>query len=97
MIVPYKVTIAPDGKVTTAGNPPTTPPKSVTSDQVAKLSGLVRDAMGKLKSQRCPHSFPDEASGFITAQGKTVIVLGSCDADFTKLFTALTNALGLNQ
>ena len=98
LIVPYAITIAPDGKVTAAGNPPVKPPTSLTSAQVEKLSGLVRNGMGKLtKNLQCPHTFPDEASEFITAMGKTVVIRGTCSADFTKLWDALTNELGLNQ
>lgn len=97
LIVPYAITIAPDGKVTAAGNPPVKPPTSLTSAQVGKLSGLVRDGIGKLKSLQCAHALPDEATYFITALGKTVSVHGTCKPDFTKLLDALTNELGLNQ
>jgi hypothetical protein len=95
LIVPYTVTIARDGTVTTDGSPPVAP-KSLTSDEDAKLSGLVRDAFGSLKSRQCPGTFPDEASQFITAMGKTVTVRGTCEPGFTKLWNSLTNALGLN-
>ena len=97
LLVPYQITIAPSGAIRVKGTPPVTPPKSLTHAQDEKLSGLVRDAMGKLESQQCPRTFPDEAAEFIQAMGKQVIVRGSCDADFTKLWNALTNELGLNQ
>ena len=96
--MPYAITIAPDGKVTAAGNPPVKPPTSLTSAQVEKLSGLVRAGLGKLKSRlQCAHTFPDAASDFITALGKTVVVRGDCEPGFRKLWDALTNELGLNQ
>lgn len=96
LIVPYSITIAPDGTVTSGGNPPVKPPASLTSAQVETLSSLVRAGMPKLTPLLCGHSFPDEASSFITAQGKTVTVRGDCEPGFTKLYNALTAALGLN-
>jgi hypothetical protein len=95
LIVPYSVTIAPGGAVTTQGNPPVKP-KSLPSAKDVELSGLVRDGFGKLKSEQCPGTFPDEASQFITAMGKTVTVRGTCEPGFTKLWDSLTGALGLN-
>ena len=96
LIVPYAITIAPGGAVTTAGNPPAKP-VSLSSAQDEELSRLVRAEIGKLKSLQCGKTFPDEASMFITALRKTVVVRGNCEPGFTKLFYKLTNALGLNQ
>lgn len=95
LIVPYSVTIAPGGAVTTQGNPPVKP-KSLTSAKDVELSGLVRSEFGKLKSEQCPGTFPDEAAQFITAMGKTVTVRGTCEPGFTQLWNELTTALGLN-
>ena len=94
LIVPYSVTIAPGGAVTTTGSPPATP-TPLTRAQDMVLSNQVRDEIGKLKSASCPGDFPDEASLFITALGKTVRVRGNCDRDFLNLFDALTTATGL--
>jgi hypothetical protein len=97
MIMPYEITIAPDGTVSARGNPPNTLPKSITSAQDEDLSGQVRDEIGKLTSLSCPKTFPDEAASFITAAGKTVTVRGTCEPAFQTLFNALTNALHLNE
>jgi len=97
LIVPYAITIAPDGTVTATGNPPVKPPTSLTSAQEEKLSGLVRDELGKLTTLQCGHTLPDAASNFITAMGRTVVVRGDCEPRFSKLFDALANELGLNQ
>jgi hypothetical protein len=95
-LVPYEVTIAPGGAVTTKGAPPVKP-VALTSAQDEALSKLVRRDFGKLKSLQCGGSFPDEATFFITALGKTVSVRGTCEPTFTKLVNAISNALGLNQ
>jgi len=97
LIAPYTISIAPGGAVTAEGNPPVKPPTSLTSAQDEMLSRLVRNGMGKLTTLQCAGSFPDEASSFITALGKTVSVRGTCEPGFTKIYDALTNALGLNQ
>lgn len=94
LIAPYTVTIAPGGAVTTSGSAPATA-KSVTSAQDSLLSNQVQDGFGKLTSSVCPGTFPDEAAFFITAEGKTVTVRGTCDQDFATLFDALTSAVGL--
>ena len=91
----YKITIAPGGAVTVQGNPPVKPPASLTSAQDEALSVQVRNAIPMLTSVVCAHTFPDEASQFITALGKTVYVRGDCDPDFRKLYDALSNALEL--
>ena len=93
LIAPYSITIAPGGAVTTTGSPPATP-ASLTSAQDLLVSNQVRDGIGKLKSESCPGDFPDEASFFITALGKTVTVRGNCEQGFTDLFNALTTAVG---
>jgi len=97
MIMPYTITIAPNGTVTSEANPPATPPKSISSAEVERLSNLVRDSIDKLTTLQCAHSLPDETSNFITALGKNVTVRGNCEPGFTKLSNSLTNALGLNQ
>jgi len=95
-MIPWSVTIAPDGTVTTQGNPPVKP-TALTSEKAAELSRLVGAGIGKLSSLLCGRTFPDESSLFITANGKTVTVRGTCEPSFTKLWYALTNALKLNQ
>ncbi|MDX6481043.1 MAG: hypothetical protein QOG85_1553 [Gaiellaceae bacterium] len=93
MIMPYTVTIAPDGTVTATGNPPVAAPASITSAQAEDLSQQVRDQLGKLTGIQCGGTLPDAAANFITALGKTVTVRGDCEPRFNKLFAALTNAL----
>ena len=97
LIMPYVITIASDGSVTSTGNPPVKPPASITSAQVDSLSSQIRAGIGKLTSLQCGHTLPDEAATFITALGKTVTVRGSCEPKYTTLYDALSNALGLNQ
>jgi hypothetical protein len=98
-MVPYTITIAPGGAVSTTGQPPTKGPPSdswrLTSAEDAKLSRLVRNSFGNLKSEQCSGTFPDESAVFITALGKTVTVRGNCEPGFTKLWSAVTTALGL--
>ena len=77
------------------GSPPSTP-AALTSPQDESLSRQVPDGIGKLKSLQCGGTFPDEATYSIAALGKTVAVRGTCEPGFTKLWNALTNALGLN-
>jgi len=96
-LAPFAITIAPDGKVTAAGATPVKPPAALTSAQDDEVSRLVRDGFGKLKSIQCAGTFPDEATFYITALGKTVSVRGACEPGFTKLWDSVTNALGLNQ
>ena len=93
-IVPYSFTIAPGGAVSAKGIAGAAP-KSVTSAEDERLSGLVRDSFLKLKSEQCPGTFPDESAMFITALCKTVTVRGTCEPGFTKLWNALAKAVGL--
>ena len=95
-VMPYSITIAPGGAVTTKGFPPVKP-KPLTSAEDVELSRLVRARIGKFKTLLCARSLSDEASRFITALGKTVAVRGTCEPGFTKLLYALTNALDLNK
>ncbi len=95
-LVPYEITIAPGGAVTAKGIPPAKP-TALTGGQDEQISKLVRQGFGKLKSEQCAGSFPDEATEFITAMGKTVSVRGNCEPGFTTLWDSLTSALGLNQ
>jgi len=90
-MVPDAATIAPGGAVTFS-NPSVTAAK-LTKAQDERLSSLVRNGIGKLKSEQCPGTFPDESSLFITALGRTVTVRGTCEPGFTKLWSALSNAL----
>jgi hypothetical protein len=92
-MVPYSVTIAPDGAVTATGaNPPS---GRLTSAQDAAISARVRSDLPGLKSESCPGTFPDESATFITALGKTVTVRGPCEPGFTKLWNAVARALGV--
>lgn len=94
-MVPYQVTILPGGTVKATGVPPSKP-KALTSAQDETFSLRVKHELGNYKSLYCGHTFPDEASYFITALGRTVAVRGSCEPGFTKLWSDLANAVGLN-
>jgi hypothetical protein len=92
-ILPYSVTIAPDGAVTATGaNPPS---GKLTSAQAAELSARVRSDLPGLKSESCPGTFPDESAMFVTALGKTVTVRGTCEPGFTKLLSSFAKTLGV--
>jgi hypothetical protein len=93
-MVPYSITIAPGGNVSTTGNPPATP-KSLSSAKDAEVSGHVRSSLPNLQSEQCSGTFADESEMFITALGKTVTVRGGCEPGFTLLWGELTSALGL--
>jgi len=92
-MVPWSVTIAPDGSLTTQGSPPAKP-KSLTSAKDAELSRLVRSDFAKLKSEQCAGTFPDESGMFITALGKTVSVRGDCENGFNNVWNELAFTLG---
>ncbi len=67
-MAPVYFDIARSGVLSTTGSPHA---GAITSREVSKLSGLVRAAFPGLESERCPGSFPDESSIYITALGKT--------------------------
>jgi hypothetical protein len=94
-MVPYAITILPGGTLKTTGVPPAKP-TALTSAQDETFSLRVKHELGSYQTLLCGHTFPDEASYFITALGRTVAVRGSCEPGFTKLWDDLANALGLN-
>ena len=92
-MVPAAVIIWPGGHVTTVDRIGVNQ-ASISSAEDAKLSRLVRNAFPTLESKQCPGTFPDESSLFITALGTRVTVRGTCEPGFTKLFSAIQDALG---
>jgi hypothetical protein len=94
-MMPYSVTIAPGGAVTSTGNSPVTP-KPVASVREKYLSLLVRGRLWNLKSEQCKGTLPDESSMFVTALGRTVTVRGTCESSFTQMWHDLASAVGLN-
>ena len=94
----WSITIAPGGGVTTTGDV-SWYLSSVPRGQDTYLSGLVRDAIGKLKSENCPGTSPDGPALFIGALGKTVTVRGKCNQGFARVWRALvrTSVVGSRQ
>ena len=97
-IVPAKVSIGKDGRVTSTGSEP----------KLAQASVSLRNGLGKLAtaegffsmpvSTQCPATLPDIAARFITvsAGGKTrtVSVHGTCKPAFEELYAVLSAAVG---
>ena len=96
-IRPYTVSIAADGKVAVSGSA-TAGRTKLTAGQLATLNRAVTDArFGAFPpTTNCPRTLPDIATTFIRFGAKTVRVHGGCIARYTKLFTALSNAVKLS-
>jgi hypothetical protein len=96
-IRPYTVSIASSGKVSVSGAA-TAGRMKLTAAQLATLDRAVTVAkFGALPPMtNCPGTLPDVATTFIRFGAKTVRVHGSCLARYTKLFTALSNAVKLS-
>ncbi len=98
-IIPAKVTIGKDGRVTPTGGLHTT---------LAQASTALRNGLGKLAqaegfftlptSIACPGVNPDVASQFVTAsvagKTRTVTVRGACRAAFNELYAVLSASVG---
>jgi hypothetical protein len=95
-IRPYTVSIASGGKVSVSGAA-TAGRMKLTAAQLATLDRAVTVAkFGALPPMtNCPGALPDVATMFVRFGAKTVRVHGSCVARYTKLFTALSNAVKL--
>jgi len=98
-IVPAKVSIGRDGRVTTTGAVQTTLTQASTSlrNGLAKLA-LAEGFFSMPKFTACAGVNPDVASTFVTvsAAGKTrtVTVHGSCRSAFEELYAVLSASVG---
>lgn len=94
-MVPWQVTIEPNGRVHGSGAVQPTRHR-LSHAKVAALSRLVRDDFAAgLKSRLCPGTNPDVGSDFIHAYGRTVRVHGNCEPRFHRLWDTLGRAVGL--
>jgi len=98
-IIPFKVTIGKDGRVTTTGSGHVT---------LTQASTALRNGLAKLAQAEgfwtmpafiaCPGTNPDVAAHFVTvsAGGKTRTVTshGSCRAPFEELYAVLSASVG---
>jgi hypothetical protein len=100
-IIPAKVTIGRDGRVTTTGGFRTT----LVQASLPLRNGLARLARAEgfftmSPSILCPGAHPDVAAQFVTvsADGKTrtVTVHGNCKAQFNELYAVLSAAAGVS-
>jgi hypothetical protein len=98
-IVPAKVSIGKDGRVTTTGAVKTT----LTQASLPLRNGLARLARAEgfftmPASIACPGVNPDIASNFVTVtaggKSRTVTVHGSCRPAFEELYAVLTASVG---
>jgi hypothetical protein len=94
-IVPWQVTIEPDGRV--RRDEITDPPRHrIRHAEFVSLSRLVRrDLVAGLASRRCPNINPDVGSRFVRDFGRTVSVHGDCESRFNTLWDTLARAVGL--
>lgn len=98
-IVPAKVSIGRDGRVTTTGAVKAT----LTQASLPLRNGLARLAQAEgffsmPVFTACPGVNPDVASSFVTVgaggKSRTVTVHGSCRATFEELYAVLTASVG---
>jgi len=98
-IIPFKVTIGKDGRVTTTGSGHVT----LTQASTALRNGLAKLAQAEgfwtmPAFTACPGTNPDVAAHFVTvnAGGKTRTVTshGSCKAPFEELYAVLSASVG---
>jgi hypothetical protein len=96
-IRPYTVSIATDRVIHSSG-PVTAGRTKLTATQLAILDRAV--AVARFASlpamTNCPGTLPDIATTFIRVGAKSVRVHGGCVPRFSKLFTALSNAVKLS-
>jgi hypothetical protein len=99
-IRPFTITIARDGSVAATG--PVQPLKSrLDPRQLAKLARVVNAQrfFALPQTTLCPDALPDVASQFVIVHKgsltRRVLVHGGCSPGLTKIYTALTNAVGL--
>jgi len=93
-IIPFTVTVAASGRVTTTGAAPAHR-TTVTKAQLAAVERVVIAAhYSKLPAvTACPGTLPDVAAQWIRADGRTVRVHGGCLAGFNRVWDALNRAV----
>ena len=90
-IVPYRVSIQPNGSVRASGLH-TTPRRQISPAQVRQLRVEIERA--DLASLRCPGALPDIAGRYIRYGGHTYLVHGGCEARFERVWLDLLRAVG---
>jgi hypothetical protein len=90
----YHVTIQPDGSVQSKGSLPASR-RQIAPTRVRQLEREIQQA--HLASRQCAGVLPDIASRYIRVAGRTVMVHGSCDQDFQRIWTDLVQAAGLSR
>lgn len=92
-IMPFAVTIATSGVVTSTGPAPVRV-KRLTKQQLAVLNRVVVEtSFAKVPAvTACPNTLPDVAAQFIRVGGRTVRVHGNCLGRFNRLWAALSKA-----
>jgi hypothetical protein len=90
-IVPYRVSIQPDGSVR-AGGTHANPRRRISRARVRVLR--LRIERADLASRSCPGVLPDIAGRYIRYGGRTVTVHGTCEPGFERVWNDLTRAVG---
>jgi hypothetical protein len=90
-IVPYRVSIQPDGSVW-AGGTHVNPRRRISPARVRVLR--LRIERADLASRSCPGVLPDIAGRYIRYGGRTVTVHGTCEPGFERVWNDLTRAVG---
>jgi hypothetical protein len=89
-VIPYRVTIQPDGRVRVTGSTRAVR-RRIAPARVRELRHEIQTA--HLSSRRCPGVLPDLAAQYVRAGGRTVTVHGDCEAGFRRVWSDLTRAV----
>ena len=90
---PYRVSIQPNGSVGIKGSD-RTGRRQIPPARVQQLRHEIQQA--HLSSRTCVGALPDMASQYIRVGGGTVILRGSCEAVFERVWADLAKAVGLH-
>jgi hypothetical protein len=91
-MVPYQVTIQPNGFVRHSGSI-TLRRRHLAGATVRRLRSEIQSA--GLRSRNCTGTLPDVGSTFIRVGKQTWTVHGACDPKFTRVWKSLAHAVGL--
>jgi hypothetical protein len=91
-VIPYRVTIQPNGRVRLTGSPRTAR-RRVAPARVRRLRDEIQSA--HLASRRCAGVLPDVAGRYVRAGGRTFTVHGDCEAGFRRVWRDLMRAVAL--
>jgi hypothetical protein len=91
-MVPYRVTIRPNGTVRVSGSFHARR-RHLAASSVRRLRRDVRQA--HLESRQCPGVLPDIGLRFIRAGSRTWTVHGDCEQRFERVWNELAHAVGL--